>query len=109
MILYSDNKNKYFLLFLLVFIFSSLIVWQYFKLNSIKAINNNSNNNFQLVNNNIKETFLEIGDSWNLAKDFTLGSQDDLEKELNRQKLLEETKKYLESKKEDVANSLENN
>ena len=102
MILYSDNKNKYFLLFLLVFIFSSLIVWQYFKLNSIKAINNNSNNNFQLVNNNIKETFLEIEDSCSLAKDFTFDSKNDFKKELQKQELLNETKKYLENKNNSV-------
>ena len=102
MILYSDNKNKYFLLFLFVFIFSSLIVCQYFKLNSIKAINNNSNNNFQLVNNNIKETFLEIEDSWSLAKDFTFDSKNDFKKELQKQELLNETKKYLENKNNSV-------
>tara|TARA_Y100000310_G_C20096113_1_gene540566 strand:+ start:94 stop:420 length:327 start_codon:yes stop_codon:yes gene_type:complete len=108
MILDTDNKPKSFLLFFLVFISSTLIIWQYFKLNPWQTINN-EDSNLNLVTKNIGETFLEIGDSWSLAKDFTLDSQDDLEKELNRQKLLEETKKYLESKKEDVVNSLENN
>ena len=108
MILDTDNKPKSFLLFFLVFISSVLIIWQYFKLNPWQTVNN-EDSDLSLVTETIGETFLEIGDSWNLAKDFTLDSQDDLEKELNRQKLLEETKKYLESKKEDVVNSLENN
>ena len=101
MILDTDNKSKSFLLFFLVFISSALIIWQYFKLNPWQTINN-EDSNLSSVTESIGETFLEIGDSWNLAKDFTFDSKNDFKKELQKQRLLDETKKYLENKNNNV-------
>jgi len=99
MILYSNNKNKYFILFMLVFITSSFIFLQYLKINKFKLKNIKVNNsNVELTNKEVKKTFSDIKDSWVLAKDITINSKDDVEKELKRQELLEETKKYLEYK-----------
>jgi len=99
MILYSNNKNKYFILFILVFITSSFIFLQYLKINKFKLKNNKVNNsNIEFTNKEVEKTFSDIKDSWVLAKDITINSKDDIEKELKRQELLEETKKYLEYK-----------
>ncbi len=98
MILYSDNKNKYFTLFLLAFISTSLIIWQYIKYKPFELNNSKENNNFQEASKEIGDTFLKIGDSWDLAKEINNNSQEELEKEFQREQLLTETKKYLENK-----------
>ena len=98
MILHSADRNKYFTLFLLVFISTTLIIWQYMEYKPFELSNNKEDNSFKLVSEELEETFLEIGDSWSLAKDITSNSQEEIEKEFQRQELLKETKKYLENK-----------
>lgn len=113
MILHSENKNKYIALFTLVFITTSIIVWQYIKINPFDVANNKEGDNtFQVVGESLVETFSEIGESWNMAKDLAIDSQEDIEGEFQRQQLLEETKKYLEEKnntEEDSVEELEDN
>ena len=98
MILHSADRNKYFTLFLLVFISTTLIIWQYIEYKPFKLSNNKEDNSFKLVSEELEETSLEVGDSWSLAKDITSNSQEEIEKEFQRQELLIETKKYLENK-----------
>jgi len=112
MILHSENKNKYIALFILVFLSTSVIIWQYIKINPFELSNNNKDNTFQEVGEGIEETFLDIGDSWGIAKELIDDSVGDIEKELQREALLEEAKKYLEEKnntEEDSVEELEDN
>ena len=99
MILYSDNKNKFVLLFVLVVVFSGAIIWQWLRFAPWQQDLGESDIHLQQVVEETQMAAQDIKDSLGVAREQVVDIQVELAKEQQRQELLKMAGQYLEDKK----------
>jgi len=95
MILYSDDKNKFIGLIVLVVVAAGAIIWQWSNLTSWPSEHLNQDDPWQDIRSETSDAWKEFSLSFGLARDQVSNFQEELFKEQKKTQLLEFTRQYL--------------
>lgn len=100
MIIFEPGGGKNLVLIILVVLFSGIIIWQWAARNPFASVQSNSHLLVD-VKENTSDSFDKVRESVAAGQAQFLNIGEELNKQIQQEKLLEETKKYLENKEEE--------